>query len=119
MCERLGIIHDSSASQNPQGNSLIESIHKSIGLALRTVSAARNPQSKIEGEQCVREVLATAMHVCRTACSSSLGHNSPGALAFNRDVFLDVPLIADILAVNQNRQLLVDKRLVRENNKRI
>ena len=53
MCERLGVIHDSSASWNPQGNSLIKSIHKSIGLALRTVSAARNPQSKIEGEQCI------------------------------------------------------------------
>jgi hypothetical protein len=44
---------------------------------------------------------------------------SPGALAFNRDMFLDIPLYADILAICNNRQLLVDKRLVRENAKRI
>jgi hypothetical protein len=34
-------------------------------------------------------------------------------------MFLDIPLIADILAICNNRQLLVDKRLIRENAKRI
>ena len=59
------------------------------------------------------------MHACRCACNSSLGFNSPGALAFSRDMFMDTPLIADILAIQKNRQLLVDKRLLRENAKRI
>ena len=34
-------------------------------------------------------------------------------------MFLDIPLIADIIAIQRNRQLLVDKRLLRENAKRI
>jgi hypothetical protein len=34
-------------------------------------------------------------------------------------MFLDIPLIADILAIQNNRQLLVDKRLLRANTKRI
>ena len=34
-------------------------------------------------------------------------------------MFLGIPLIADILAIRNNRQLLVDKRLLRENAKRI
>ena len=40
-------------------------------------------------------------------------------MAFGRDMFLDIPLIADILDIRNNRQLLVDKRLIRENAKRI
>ena len=34
-------------------------------------------------------------------------------------MFLDIPLIADIIAIQRNRQLQVDKRLQRENAKRI
>ena len=119
MCRRHGIEHSTSTSRNPQGNSLIESIHKTIGQVLRTVVAAKNPRSVEEGKLVIEETLATALHACRCACSSSLGFNSPGSLAFNRDMFLDIPLNADILAIRNNRQLLVDKRLIRENNKRI
>ena len=32
---------------------------------------------------------------------------------------MDIPLIADIIAIRNNRQLLVDKRLIRANAKRI
>ena len=67
----------------------------------------------------IEETLATAMHACRCACNSSLNFNSPGAIAFSRDMFLDIPLYADILAIQQNCQLLVDRRLLRENAKRI
>ena len=72
-----------------------------------------------EAEAVIHKTLATAMHATRCACSSSLGYNSPGALAFNRDMFLDIPLYADILAIRNNRQLLVDKRLLRANAKRL
>ena len=119
MCRRNGVTHSTSTSRNPQGNSLVESIHKTIGQVLRTVVAAKNPRSVAEGNAVIEETLATAMHACRCACSSSLGHNSPGALAFGRDMFLDIPLIADIMAIRNNRQLLVDRRLLRENAKRI
>ena len=59
------------------------------------------------------------MHACRCACTSALEYNSPGAIAFGRDMFLDIPLIADLLAVRYNRQLLVDQRLLAANAKRI
>ena len=119
MCAHNGITHSTSTSRNPQGNSLIEVIHKTIGQVLLTVVAAKNPRSVEQGKQVIEETLATAMHACRCATSSSLGNNSPGALAFGWDMFLDIPLIADILAIRNNRQLLVDRRLLRENAKRI
>jgi hypothetical protein len=119
MCTSNGIIHSTSTSRNPQGNSLIERIHQTIGQVLRTVCASRNPKTKHEAEAVIEETLATAMHACRCACTSALEYNSPGAMAFGRDMFLDIPLIADILAIRNNRQLLVDQRLLRANAKRI
>ena len=34
---------------------------------------------------------------------------SPGSLAFHCDMFLDIPLIADILTLQEHCQVLVDK----------
>ena len=40
-------------------------------------------------------------------------------MAFGRDMLLDIPFIADILAIQENRQHLVDKRLLRANAQRV
>jgi transposase InsO family protein len=119
MCDANGIKHSTSSSRNPQGNSVIERIHQTIGQVLRTICDARDPKTLNDANAVIEEALATAMHACRCACSSSLDFNSPGALSFGRDMFLDIPLIADILAIRNSRQLLVDKRLLRANAKRI
>ena len=119
MFENNGARHDTSSPRNPQGNSIIERIHQTTGLVLRVVCATRDPKSVHDAEAVIEETLATAMHACRCACSKSLGYNSPGALAFGRDMFLDIPLIADIVAIKKRRQLLVDKSLLRANAKRI
>ena len=119
MLANHGIVHSTSSSRNPQGNSIIERIHQSIGQVLQTVVVSRNPKSAAEGQAVIRETLATAMHACRCASSVSLGHNSPGALAFKRDMFLDIPLIADIITIQKNCQPLIDKCLLKANAKRI
>ncbi len=38
---------------------------------------------------------------------SAARQNTPGALVFNRDMFLNVPLIADFYALRNRRELLV------------
>ena len=119
MCEKNGVEHSTSTSRNPRGNSIIERIHQTISQVLRTVVEAKNPKSIHEGELVIEETLATAMHACRCVCSSSLSWHSPGALAFGRDMFLDIPLVTDIIAIQKNWQLLVDRQLLHENAKRI
>ncbi len=42
----------------------------------------------------IDDALATAMHAMQTTVATTLG-STPGALAFARDIFLNVPLIAD------------------------
>ena len=43
---------------------------------------------------------------------------APGALVFGRDMLLNVPIVADIISISENRQLQTDLRLERENRKR-
>ena len=82
MCSKNGIKNSTSTSRNPQGKSLIERIHQTIGQVLRTVTAAKDPKTMSQAELVIEETLATTMHACCSVCSSSLGYNSPGALAF-------------------------------------
>ena len=63
------------------------------------------------------DALATAVHAMRTTVATSLG-STPGALAFSRDMFLNVPLIADWQAITRTREQGVEENLRRANAKR-
>jgi len=43
---------------------------------------------------------------------------SPGSLVFHWDMFLDIPLIADLYLLQQSRQVLIDKQLMMANAKK-
>ena len=58
--------------------------------------------------------LATAMHAMRTTVATTLGI-TPGALAFLRDMFLNVPLVADWQTIATRREHFVNKNLCRAN----
>ena len=57
------------------------------------------------------------MHVMRTTVATTLG-STPGALAFRRDMFLNIPLIADWQAIATRREHHVNENLRRANRKR-
>ncbi len=57
------------------------------------------------------------MHAMRAAIHSTLG-SSLGSLTFNRDVFLNIPLIADWHKITQRGEHLINENLIRENQKR-
>eukprot|EP00957_Ditylum_brightwellii_P114594 8738115-Ditylum_brightwellii.AAC.1 len=56
------------------------------------------------------------MHATRCAVSQTL-NTSPGALVFGRDMFLELPVIADLITIRDRRQHLVDENLHRQNLK--
>ena len=114
-----GISHTTSTSRNPQGNSIVERIHQAIGNVLRITIASEDPKTMHEAKAVIDKTLATAMHACRCATNSTIGNHTSGALAFHRDMFLNIPLIADIEALRRNRQVLIDKQLLKANAKRI
>ena len=67
-----------------------------------------------DAEALVDKQLATASHAIRTNVLQVTGY-SRGALAFHRDMFLDVPFISDLLAIRDKMQLAVDVNLQQVN----
>ena len=61
--------------------------------------------------------LATAFHAVRINVSETRG-NSPGAIAFHRDMLHNIQVNVDLGRIQQLQQLKVDENLVRANAKR-
>jgi len=60
--------------------------------------------------------LATTMHAMRiTVTVATILGNTPGALTFSRDMFLNVPLVADWQTITTCREHFVNKNLHRSN----
>ena len=75
------------------------------------------PEGIVTANQMVDTALANCLFVTRAAFHGSL-HGSPGPLVFGRDMILDIPVIADWLTIQQNRQQLIDQRLIAANRKK-
>ncbi len=116
--EEAGIRRVNVSPNTPQANSIIEASHKAIGQVIRTLIHLRPPQNRQDAENLIDNAFGTAMHALRCNPVITLGNYSPGALVFNRDMFFNLPLVADILTLTQNRQALVDQRLLRANARR-
>jgi hypothetical protein len=87
-----------------------------VGNVLRTLLHRELPQDMANAKEYIDEALAIAMHAMRAAIHSSLG-SSPGSLTFNRDMFLNIPFIADWHTITQRREHLINENLMRENQK--
>jgi hypothetical protein len=84
-------------------------MHQTVGNVLRTLLHGNPLQNFANAEQYVDKALSIAMHTMRAGVHTTLG-SSPGNLVFNRDMFLNIPLIADWYAITQRREYLM-KRL--------
>ena len=63
------------------------------------------------------DALAAAMHAMRTVVATSLV-STPDALAFSRDMLLNIPLVAAWKAITHAREQRVNENLRRKNAKR-
>jgi hypothetical protein len=69
-------------------------MHQTVGNVLRTLLHGNPPQNIANAVQYVDKALSIAMHAMQAGVHSTLG-SSPGNLVFNRDMLLNIPLIAD------------------------
>ena len=106
-----------TTSKNPQSNSICERMHQTVGNILRTNIHSNPPQNMNQARDMIDESLANAMHAMRTTVATTLG-STPGALAFSRDMFLNIPLVADWQAIAKHREQFVNENLRRANRKR-
>ena len=89
-----------TTAKNPQFNAVCERMHQTVGNVLRTLLHGEPPQNITDAKEYVDEALSIAMHAMRAGIHSTLG-SSPGSLTYNRDMFLNIPLIADWHAITQ------------------
>jgi hypothetical protein len=66
------------------------------------------PQNIADANAIMDTCLATAMHATRATVHRSL-RISPGALIFQRDLFLDIPLNGDLITIQAHRQHLINE----------
>ena len=74
------------------------------------------PSNEDEAQQVMENALATYMHSTRCAVHEAL-KTSPGVLVYQRDMFVDVPVTSDLIAIRNRRQQLVNQNLMRHNRK--
>ena len=106
-----------TTSRNPQANAICERKHQNVGNILRTLLCSNPPRTIANAVDLVDQALSTAMQAMRINIHATL-KGSPGALVFGRDMFLDVPLIADWQAIQLHRRTIVNERLRKANTSR-
>ena len=92
-------------------------MHQTVAAVLRTFLHTDPPQDVQQAGAMLDCALSVASHALRATVHSTLGL-SPGAITFNRDMFIDVPYVADLIHLRHKRQALIDHNLRRENNRR-
>ena len=102
-----------------QFGSFVTSLPNHISINSQPFLVGIVSQMKPDATSIAKRALATAMHATRCAASQSLNGLSPGSIAFSRDMFIDIPYVADILTISRSRQALIDSHLLKENAKQI
>jgi len=117
MLNRHNIDARSITTKNPQANAICERMHQTVGNSLRAMARLNPPDGVTTANQMVDTALADCMYATRAALHGTL-RNSPGSLSFQRDMILDIPVIADWTLIQRRRQQLIDQRLIEANRKR-
>jgi transposase InsO family protein len=103
--------------KNPQSNAICERMHQTAANVLRTLLHSHPPQNALQAGALIDSALATTMHATRASIHRTL-RTTPGALVFQRDMFLNIPLIANLQTIRDRRQVLINENLRRQNLKR-
>ena len=118
MMRSLGITSKPTTVKNLQSNAIVERLHKTIADILRVMLHVDPPHNEPETTNMIDNALATVVHASRCAVNHTM-QMSPGAMVFNRDMMINVPLISNLLTIGNRRQYLVDENLRRIHAKRI
>ncbi|CAJ1941780.1 unnamed protein product [Cylindrotheca closterium] len=92
-------------------------MHQTIGNSLRVLVTLNHPFNINDAEQLVDTAIANAVYAHRCSYHGTITA-TPGSLAFHRDMILDLPMQADLQLIQQHRQQLIDKELIRANCRR-
>ena len=93
-------------------------LYQTVTNVLRPLLHLHPPQDVNEVNLLLDTALQTASYSTRAAIHHTL-QATLGALAFHRDMLLNIPFIADMQLLRDKRQLLIVEKLMRANRSRI
>jgi hypothetical protein len=105
-----------TSSKNPQANAICEWMHQTVGNVLQTLLHGESSRDVTKAKDFIDEALSIAIHAMHTGIHTTL-ESSPGYLVFNRDMFLNIPLIADWHAITRKCEHLINENLMQKNCK--
>jgi hypothetical protein len=89
-------------------------MHQAVGNSLWILRQWIPPAGIDDAKQLVNTGLANAMYATRASFHSGI-ESTPGALAFNRNMVMNIPFVADLNLIRDHRQQLIDQRLLTSN----
>ena len=114
---QTGIESKPTTVKNQMSNGIVERSHKTISDTLRVLLHVNPPTN----ENDVNNVIDNALTLCMHAMRCSINHTMetlPGAMVFNRDMLINVPLLSNLIAIKDQRQQVIDNNLMRTNKKK-
>ena len=117
MLIKHSITNSQSATRNPESNGICKRMHATVASILRIIMRTANLTGFEQAAQVMDNALATCTHATRCAVHDAL-KTSPGALVYSRDMFVGVPIIADLIAIRNRCQQVVDQNLMQHNKKK-
>ena len=115
LCLDYGLKAKPSTVYNPQGNSMVERIHLTLGNMLRTFELDKQ---ELDENDPWSMFLNSAAWALRSTYHTVLDA-TPGQLVFNRDMILPIEFKTNWANIIQRKQTQVIKDNVHENTKRI
>jgi hypothetical protein len=109
-----GIKDEPTTVANPQVNTVNEHLHQTVENTMHTMLHKFHPQNQIEAANLVDNCLATAQYASCAAVHCVL-NVSPGAMIFQRDMVLPIPLISNFELIHQHHQTMVDENICCQN----
>ncbi len=86
-------------------------MHQTVGNILKILFHGVLPKNIATAKEFVDEALSITMHAKRVGIHTTLG-SSPGNLVFDRDMFLNISLIANWHGITLQREHLNNKNLI-------
>ena len=107
-----------SMVKNPQSNAVAEHLHQTVTNILRSTLYANPLDNQLEAELLVDTALQKAAYAMCTTVHTTL-KATPGSLVYQRDMILNILVVADLLDITARRQQLIDERTTAENQNQI
>jgi hypothetical protein len=85
-------------------------MHQTVGNVRRTLVYTNPPHNLQQAKNLVDTALATASNALHSTVHSTMGLLL-GSIVFHRDMFLDIPFVADLMMLREKRQAMIDYNL--------